>query len=219
LNIPKVSSFAICIGVHALLVAWMLASPTHARNERRAASSAPLLQVSLLPAMPDSADSRNEPAIRQMPAKKEESSAPASVPMPAPKSDDSNDADNSSKSGSPIPEISHAPSYYPASELSRMPEAVSNFNPHLPAMEDNGIGGQMSMRLWINESGGIDRIKLLASEVPETFANAALAAFGEMRFSPGEIEGMAVKVWVDVVIEYAELRRQAEQQAMDTTGH
>jgi TonB family protein len=176
-------ALAISAVAHASLLGWALArqvSPGLAGTERH--SSQPL-RVSLLSSEKDYG---NEPVTKTSSAAEKRETPPA--------------VSGSSARGG-------FSTYYPAKAISRMPEAITNFEPHLPASEDNGTGGKLSMRLWINESGSLDRLSVLSSELPETFENAALAAFKQMRFRPGEIEGVAVKVWLDVVIEYADLRK------------
>jgi TonB family protein len=99
--------------------------------------------------------------------------------------------------------------YYPAGRLSRMPVGIGSFDIQPPAGGDTGIGGKMMIRVWINATGGIDSLRALSSDLPAAYAEAALAAFEKMRFEPGEIDGVQVQSWVDVVIEYADLRRDA----------
>jgi TonB family protein len=101
--------------------------------------------------------------------------------------------------------------YYPAARLSRMPVAISTFDIQPPAGGDTGIGGKMTIRIWISAKGGIDSLRVLASGLPAAYAEAALAAFEKMRFEPGEINGVQVQSWVDIVIEYADFRREAAQ--------
>lgn len=96
--------------------------------------------------------------------------------------------------------------YYPAARLSRMPVGIGSFDIQPPAGGDTGIGGKLTLRVWISAQGGIDSLRVLASGLPAAYEQAALAAFGKMRFAPGEIEGVPVQSWVDVVIEYADFR-------------
>jgi TonB family protein len=92
-----------------------------------------------------------------------------------------------------------------------MPEAITEFEPHLIASDDSGIGGQIAVRLWINDRGGVDDAELLNSALPKVFADAALGAFRQMRFTPGEVDGLPVRVWVDIVVEYTDMRKQVAQ--------
>jgi len=101
--------------------------------------------------------------------------------------------------------------YYPAGRLSRMPVGISTFDIQPPAGGDTGIGGKMTIRIWISAKGGVDSMRVLASGLPAAYAEAALAAFEKMRFEPGEINGVQVQSWVDIVIEYADFRREAAQ--------
>jgi TonB family protein len=101
--------------------------------------------------------------------------------------------------------------YYPAARLSRMPEGIGRFDVQPPADGDTGIGGKMTLRVWISAKGEINSVRVLASELPAAYAEAALAAFEKMRFEPGEINGVPVQSWVDVVVEYADFGREAAQ--------
>ena len=96
------------------------------------------------------------------------------------------------------------PAYYTAKALSRMPEAIGQFDVQPPAGGDERITGKLSLRLWIDEAGTLERLKILASELPKAYEDAAVAAFGRLRFTPGEINGVAVRTSLDVVIEYAD---------------
>lgn len=101
--------------------------------------------------------------------------------------------------------------YYPAARLSRMPVGIGTFDIQPPAGGDTGIGGKMTIRVWISANGAIDSVRVLASGLPAAYAAAALAAFEKMRFEPGEINGVPVQSWVDIVIEYADFGREAAQ--------
>ena len=97
--------------------------------------------------------------------------------------------------------------YYPASRLSRMPAAISLFDIQSPAGGDTGIGGKLTIRVWIGVNGGVDDLRILSSGLPAVYERAALAAFEKMRFAPGQIDGTAVGSWADIVIEYADFQR------------
>ena len=101
--------------------------------------------------------------------------------------------------------------YYPVAKLSRMPEAISRFDIQAPAGGDTGLGGKMTIRIWISAKGEIDQLRVLKSELPSDYAEAALAAFGKLRFEAGEINGTRVNSWADIVIEYVDFRRDAAQ--------
>ena len=97
--------------------------------------------------------------------------------------------------------------YFSAESLSKMPEPLTKFDPQLSKAEDHGLGGAISVRIWINDEGLVDRIIVLSSELPEAFDNAALNAFRQVHFAPGEIDGKPVNTWVDIVVQYSDLSR------------
>lgn len=137
-----------------------------------------------------------------------ENTKPAFDPLPSPSIEAVGKQDISLSLPAPQDSDSFAlpPTWYPAQVLSRMPHPITQFAPRsVPG--DDGSGGRISVRLWIDEAGNLDRVSLLGSELPKEFEEAALTAFRNMRFRPGEIDGVPVKSWVDIVIEYAELRR------------
>lgn len=101
-------------------------------------------------------------------------------------------------------------SYYPARVLSQMPQPLTSLTAILAAAGGQSAGeqairGQVAIRLWINRSGNLDRLSVISSELPQPQEQAAVDAFSQMRFTPGEIDGLAVMTWVDVVLEYGDL--------------
>ena len=97
--------------------------------------------------------------------------------------------------------------YHPASSLTRMPEAEGVFDIQPPAGGDTGINGKVTIRIWLSAKGHTDSIRMLSSDLPAAYAQAALAAFEALRFRPAEINGTPVGSWMDVVIEYADQAR------------
>ncbi|SDJ04492.1 energy transducer TonB [Variovorax sp. OV700] len=59
------------------------------------------------------------------------------------------------------------------------------------------------LSLFIDEHGQVQRIEADAASLPEAFEQAARDAFMAAQFSPGEIDGAAVKsrVWVEVIFD------------------
>jgi len=94
-------------------------------------------------------------------------------------------------------------SYVPVRQLARPPQALSRFEdllagPGLPA------SGRIEFRLWLNETGGIDRIELIDSMVAAEAAEELLNAFRKMRFLPGELGNRPVASVGRIVIELDE---------------
>ena len=95
-----------------------------------------------------------------------------------------------------------ATNYYPAKVLSRMPQPTTSLASFLETPEQTTVRGTMSVRLWINRTGGLDRVSVVRSELPQSLEQTVVAAFAQMHFTPGEIKGAAVMTWVDVVVDY-----------------
>ena len=178
---PIFKALAASVLAHALLLAWPLSLPG-GPGLGLAAERAPLrAYLAALPVKP----------MRE----EETRTAAASAPLPAPAP--------ARESGSATP----LPTYYTAKALSRMPEAISRFDVLPPAGGDQGITGKLSLRLWIDESGRLERLKVIESELPKAYEDAAVEAFMRLHFTPGEIKGVPVRVSLDVVIEYADMRK------------
>lgn len=165
---------------HVLLLAWPLTLPGGSGLGIAAEQAAPTLRAYLLP----------QPATH---TRLVEADA-ASLPERSPERESSN--------------ATRLPAYYPARALTRMPEAIGRFDVQPPPGGDEGIHGTLTIRLWIDETGTLERLKVLASDLPKTYEDAAVAAFSRLRFAPGEINGAAVRTSLDVVIEYADLAQQ-----------
>lgn len=93
--------------------------------------------------------------------------------------------------------------YYSLKSLSRLPEPLTAFNPELPDSQDAQLTGHIELRLWLSNTGKIDRIELLNAEhqLPEELTKLVQESFQKIRFRPGEIGGLPVPSWSDIVIE------------------
>lgn len=178
---PILKAFAASVIAHVLLLTWPLSLPGGPGLGIAAERPHPALRAYLVaePGKP----------IREVETRTAEASAPA--PAPA------------REGGSATP----LPTYYTAKALSRMPEAVGRFDVQAPAGGDQGVTGKISLRLWIDESGRLERLKVLDSELPQAYEDAAVDAFKRLQFTPGEINDVPVRASLDVVIEYADMRK------------
>lgn len=78
------------------------------------------------------------------------------------------------------------------------PQAVTTVSPEYPRRaRDQGIEGRVVVSLLVNETGGIERMKIIESKPPGVFDDAAKQAMRGWRFSPGSYQGKPVKVWVN----------------------
>lgn len=183
------------LAAHAVLLVWPVTLPKGGASSIATpgpAKPARVLRVSLHP------EAVAEPSVQKHPA------AQAAVESSAvPHEDKPKDApQDEPRAPQEIPLVG----YYPAERLTRMPQAVGIFDIQPPAGGDSGLGGKMTVRIWIGANGAIDRAKVLSSGLPANYAEAAFSAFEKLRFEPGQIGGVAVKTWVDIVIEYADFR-------------
>jgi TonB family protein len=186
-NAQRLAALLVSIAAHVIALIWIAGRPHDFGHRHAQYGTTAALQVSLL--APENSESTPPP----LPSQFDEAIGKQQIPLSLPAKHDSDS-------------FALAPTWYPANALSHMPRPVTQFTPQaIPG--DDGSGGKISLRLWIDETGNLDRISILGSELSEEFEKAALTAFRSMRFKPGEIDGVPVKSWVDIVIEYADLRR------------
>lgn len=183
------------VAAHALLLAWPVSLPVGGTADIAAERAArpKRLRVSLNLATENVVHAPDTPVA-----------TPAGQAPIAPAQEDRNrDAPQSEpEARNALPLVG----YYPATRLTKMPQAVGLFDIQPPAGGDTGLGGKMTVRIWIGANGAIDRARVLSSGLPEAYVEAALTAFEKLRFVPGEIGGVPVKSWVEIVIEYADFR-------------
>jgi TonB family protein len=207
------NALAISVLAHALLLTWPVSLPaagvlgTLSSAPSRAAKTLKVTFSRIPETKPEPVPEIKPEAVveKTPPAPPQEQAPLASVPR------QKNEA-------APKDEQGHANSiplvgYYPADKLTKMPEAIGRFDIQPPAGGDTGLGGKMTIRIWIGMNGVIDRVRVLDSGLPQAYADAALAAFEKLHFAPGEIAGVPVKSWVEVVIEYADFRDAAQPSA------
>ncbi|MDP1527393.1 MAG: energy transducer TonB [Rhodocyclaceae bacterium] len=105
----------------------------------------------------------------------------------------------------PPGEMGLAAPYYAMEDLSRPPEALTEYGPAPHDTPEGRAGGKARLRVWINRAGLVDRVTLLDSNLPDILTQAAITAFQVMRFRPGEISGRPVASWSEIDIEYEAL--------------
>lgn len=194
LNKAYFASLLISVTVHVLLFAYATQPKNPGGRETSVRASQTLLRAVLV-STPAATEDTSVAVDRVV---LEEESKPEPEPVAAlPDGDDGSEADGMAN-------------YYSASLLSQMPKPITSLAAILadrgeqPTVEQ-ASRGQVVIRLWINRSGNLDRLSVISSELPENLERAAVAAFGQMRFTPGEIDGIAVMTWVDVVLKYGDL--------------
>jgi TonB family protein len=84
--------------------------------------------------------------------------------------------------------------WYTASELDVRAEPLGEVRLSYPEeLEGSGIPGRAHVLLFIDERGVVRKTHLVESEPARLFDNAALRAWGDVRFSPAKKRGVAVK--------------------------
>ena len=98
----------------------------------------------------------------------------------------------------PIPALG----YYTTDQLSKRPQPVTAIE--LDSAETRAIvvSGKIILKLWINESGRVADVEVEASELPAVFSRAAVAAFRNARFTPGERNGSRVGTVMQIEVSY-----------------
>jgi TonB family protein len=84
------------------------------------------------------------------------------------------------------------PPYYLTSELTIRPQALSEVELSPSEIFARGSSGRVVLNLWISESGEVVAVYVEISDMPEQVSVATEAAFRNLRFKPGEIDGKAV---------------------------
>ena len=62
--------------------------------------------------------------------------------------------------------------------------------------------GTVVLKLWINELGDVVSVDVEKSDLPEAYTKTAVAAFGNIRFVPGEVDGRRVGTMMRIEVIY-----------------
>ncbi len=86
--------------------------------------------------------------------------------------------------------------------LTRAPELVSSVVPEYPAeLQAEGVGGDVVVRITIDEAGVVTSAQIARSLVPALDA-AALVAAQELVFTPGEVDGEPASIVIDFTFSF-----------------
>jgi TonB family protein len=85
--------------------------------------------------------------------------------------------------------------YYRLSELDERPQIMTRVNPAYPeAAARRFLGGRVVIRLDLDETGAVERVRAVKAQPAGYFESSAEQAFAVARFTPGVKDGKAVKV-------------------------
>jgi protein TonB len=94
--------------------------------------------------------------------------------------------------------------YYRRSELDVAPNIMTRVVPEYPHMAH--VSGKVTIRVFIDERGTVERVAVLRAEPPGHFEASAQKAFLAARFTPGMKRGVAVKSQLTLQVDYTQPR-------------
>ena len=106
---------------------------------------------------------------------------------------------SAAKLASPAARVPRAPRYFAAHELDRRPQILSHVEPQFPALALVPTG-RVVLRLYIDETGGVDAVAAESADRTGAFEAAAREAFAAARFLPGIRDGVPVKALIRVEV-------------------
>ena len=93
--------------------------------------------------------------------------------------------------------------YYPVRELDVRPGITRNIEPEYPkAAARRSLSGKVVIRLYIDETGSVERVETLRADPPGVFEQSAERAFRAAHFTPGMKAGRAVKARMTIEVRY-----------------
>jgi hypothetical protein len=98
----------------------------------------------------------------------------------------------------PIP----APAYFTTDQLTKRPQPTSQPRLLAPELGPAIPSGKIILKLWISELGNVVSTEVETSELPDAISASAAAAFGKLRFEPGQINGRPVGALMRIEVIY-----------------
>lgn len=96
-----------------------------------------------------------------------------------------------------------APRYYLAHELDVRPQIRSRVNPEYPrSASEQGITANLVIRIYIDETGRVEKVAIPATAASGPFADAVSAAFIKAGYTPGIKDGQPVKSLVLIEVNF-----------------
>jgi TonB family protein len=181
---------AAAIVLSFLLHAVVLLMPSPGTGERAVQAGAPVLDVRL--------EQGKLPATR-LDIPPVAPTAIASVPPVTP-SEPAGVAQRPSRGLDLLP-VPAAP-YFTSDRLSRPPVPTSEPLVFIPRKTAQFVTGRVTLKVWINELGGVDEVEVERSDVPAAVSALAAAAFRRLHFVPGQVDGRSVGVLLRLEIAF-----------------
>lgn len=195
-----VLSLSIVVIAHLAVITFFLVNfgpePLPTKNKTQ------VLQVSLTQATPSKAINSTTTAERVT------TNLSAVIPLDSP----SNGSSHSSEiphSPAPLIELPHQElpvlrnyetHYFTRAELTEKAQVIDDVANEIALDIPTTEAQKLVLLLFINEEGGIDKVVLQQAHLPEEAAQIVQANFMRLRFSPGKIDGVAVKSQLSIEV-------------------
>lgn len=100
--------------------------------------------------------------------------------------------------------------YYLAHELDVRPQILRRINPEYPrSASEQGIAASLVIRIYIDETGRVEKVLVPGDGASSLFADAVSAAFMQARYTPGIKDGKPVKSLVLIEVNFETLDEKA----------
>jgi outer membrane biosynthesis protein TonB len=103
----------------------------------------------------------------------------------------------------PIP----APTYYTTDQLTKRPQPTAEAELDTPEIWPIVASGTIILKLWISELGDVIAVDVEKTDLPEIFSRTAVAAFKQLHFVPGELNGRRVGTMMRIEVTYDDGRK------------
>ena len=90
--------------------------------------------------------------------------------------------------------------YFKRAELSEKAQVIDDVANEIALDIPTSEPQNLVLLLFINEEGGIDKVELLQANLPEEAAQIVKTNFMRIKFSPGKIDGVAVKSQLSIEV-------------------
>jgi TonB family protein len=100
-----------------------------------------------------------------------------------------------------------APTYYTTDQLTKRPLPTAEAELDAPEIRPIIASGTIILKLWISELGDVSSVDVEKTDLPEIFSRTAVAAFRNLRFVPGEINGQPVGAMMRIEVIYDDGRK------------
>lgn len=98
------------------------------------------------------------------------------------------------------------PVYYTTDQLTKRPQALAVAELDTAATRSIIVSGALVLQLRINAQGQVVDVEVEQNELPEIFAETAIKAFRQSRFTPGERNGQRVNTLMRIEVRYDDKR-------------